>query len=65
MLALCERCSPLAGSSVPTELSGDPLEVDEGAMIVVQPWRGPGDIEPNQPAILINGHPIAGAFHAV
>ncbi|MBH0201342.1 MAG: DUF58 domain-containing protein [Nitrospira sp.] len=65
MLALCERCSPLAGSVVPTELSGDPLEVDGGVMIVVQSWRGPGDIEPDQPTILINGHLIAGAIHAV
>lgn len=65
MLALCERCSPLAESAVLTELSGDPLEVDEGAVIVVQPWRGPGDIKPEQPAISINGHLIAGASHAV
>ncbi len=65
MLALCERCSPLEGSAVPTELSGDPLEVDEGAVIVVQPWWGPGDIKPEQPAILINGHLIAGASDAV
>lgn len=65
MLALCERCPPLAGSVVPTESSRDPLEVDGEAMIVVQSWRGPEDIDPECPTILINGGVIAGASHAV
>jgi uncharacterized protein (DUF58 family) len=65
MLALCERCSPLAGSVVLNELPEDPLEVDGGAIIVVQSWRGPEDIEPEGPTILMNGDVIAGASHAV
>ena len=65
MLALCERCSPLAGSVVLTEPSGGPLEVDGGVMIVVRSWRGSEDIEPECPTILINGDVIAGASHAV
>ena len=65
MLALCERCSPLMKSVDPRKLPGDYSEVEGGAMIVVQSWRGLGDIEPEQPTILINGHLIAGALHAV
>ena len=65
MLALCERCSPLAGSLALNESPEDPLEVDGGAIIVVQSWRGPEDIEPEGPTILMNGDVIAGASHAV
>ncbi|HWF59852.1 MAG TPA: DUF58 domain-containing protein [Nitrospira sp.] len=65
MLALCERRSPLAESVVPVDVPGDPLEVEGRTMIVVQSWLGPGDIEPEHPAILINGAVIAGASHAV
>ena len=66
MLALCERCSPLAESTpLSEELPGNPLEVEEGTMIVVQSWRGSEDITPEQPTLLVNGHRIAGAGHAV
>lgn len=65
MLALCERCSPHAESVVSKDPSRDALEVEGGAMIVVQSWRGPGDIKPEQPTIMINGRLIAGASHAV
>jgi len=65
MLALCERRSPHAESPVSGELPGDPLEAHEGKMIVVQSWRGPGDIELEFPTILIDGAVIAGASHAV
>jgi uncharacterized protein (DUF58 family) len=65
MLALCERRSPLAESTVPGELPGDPLEIEGGTVIVVQSWLGPGDIEPDHPTILINGDVITGASHAV
>lgn len=65
MLALCERRSPLIKSVDPRELPGDYSEVEGGTMIVVQSWRGPGDIEPEHPTILINGDIITGASHAV
>jgi uncharacterized protein (DUF58 family) len=65
MLALCERRSPHAESLVLGEPPGDSLEVEEGTMIVVQSWRGSGDIQPEHPTILINGDILAGASHAV
>jgi uncharacterized protein (DUF58 family) len=65
MLALCERRSPLAESVVPGELPGDPLEIEGGTMIVVQSWRGPGDIEFEHPTVVLNGDLIAGASHDV
>ena len=65
MLALCERRSPPAEFPVSGEPPGDPLEAQEGKMIVVQSWLGPNDIEPRHPTILIDGAVIAGASHAV
>jgi uncharacterized protein (DUF58 family) len=64
MLALCERCFPLAESTVPGELSRN-LEHEGIAMIVVHSWLGPRDIEREHPTILINGAVITGASHAV
>jgi uncharacterized protein (DUF58 family) len=65
MLALCERRSPPAESVVPAEPPDDSLEIEGGTMIVVQSWRGPGDIELEHPTILVNGAVITGALHAV
>lgn len=65
MLALCERRSLPAEFVVPEELLGDSGEIDGGSMIVVQSWRGSGEIEPDGPTIIMNGNVIAGATYAV
>jgi uncharacterized protein (DUF58 family) len=65
MLALCERSSPLAESVARGELPRNPLELERGTMIVVHSWRGPGEIDPEHPTILINGAVILGASRAV
>jgi uncharacterized protein (DUF58 family) len=64
MLALCERRSPLAESVAPDDLRDDSLEIEGGTMIVVQPWRGPGDIAEHL-TVLMNGVIISGASYAV
>ncbi|OQW36748.1 MAG: hypothetical protein A4E19_21195 [Nitrospira sp. SG-bin1] len=65
MLAFCERCSPSTESAVTEELLGDTWEIEGGTMIVVQSWRGPSDIKPEHPTILIDGTIIAGTSYAV
>lgn len=65
MLALCERRSPLAEAVAPDDLPDDSLEIEGGTMIVVQSWRGPGDIDADHPTILMNGVVISGASYAV
>ncbi|MGC4097691.1 MAG: DUF58 domain-containing protein [Nitrospira sp.] len=66
MLALCERHSPSQESIVLEDPCNDPLlEVEGGALMVIQSWRGPGDIEAEQPTILINGDILIEAPHAV
>ncbi len=65
MLAVCERHSPHGESAVPGDQPGDLFEVQGGTMIAVQSWRGPWDIEPQHPTIMVDGAVIGGASDAV
>jgi uncharacterized protein (DUF58 family) len=65
MLAFCERNPPTNEFTVSEEPPSQPFEVGEGGtLILVQSWRGPGDIETEHPLVLVDGEVVFGGTRA-